>query len=409
MSGQEPVEPMPDGLRERLQERVGWLELFFDLVVIAGIALLSHDLHADESLAGLGLFVLIYGAIWMTWVSVVLYADVAGARTRTRTVLIAMVLVAVMAATAPAHHEERANLFAVAFFLTRGLIGREAWRTGRVLASWPLLQFGGFSLPWVASLWVPVPWKYVLWAAALVGDLVLVVTRGEQVSVDHLAREERAGRRGRERRRRSRWIGQQLTMVEVDRAHLQERLGVFLIIVFGEAVTQLVAAAAEHDWTASFVTIVLVGFGCLVGLWSLTFSYGFDAAPHTRLATVSPRFGLPMHWFATLGILMFAAGFGAMAAAPDHRLGTVMRWVLCGGLALNFAVSGISGLLGRAPRVWLLGVALPTTLLPLALAAAAGPLDDRVLAWLCLVPIGWQVTYAHRADLLERFGHRPTR
>lgn len=98
MSGQEPVEPMPDGLRERLQERVGWLELFFDLVVIAGIALLSHDLHADESLAGLGLFVLIYGAIWMTWVSVVLYADVAGARTRTRTVLIAMVLVAVMAA-----------------------------------------------------------------------------------------------------------------------------------------------------------------------------------------------------------------------------------------------------------------------------------------------------------------------
>ena len=65
-------------LEEEAESTVEWLELFFDLVVVAAVAVLTEGLREDPTLAGLGLFALLYGAIWLSWVSVVLYADVAG-------------------------------------------------------------------------------------------------------------------------------------------------------------------------------------------------------------------------------------------------------------------------------------------------------------------------------------------
>jgi len=63
-------------------DRVEWLELFFDLVVVAAVAVLSETLRADATYRELGLFLISYTAVWFAWVSVVMYADVAGELTR---------------------------------------------------------------------------------------------------------------------------------------------------------------------------------------------------------------------------------------------------------------------------------------------------------------------------------------
>jgi low temperature requirement protein LtrA len=77
--------------REREQSsRIEWLELFFDLVAVAAVAVLTDGLRNDVSWGGAALFALLYTGIWFGWVSVVLYTNVAGAATRTVTVLIAM-------------------------------------------------------------------------------------------------------------------------------------------------------------------------------------------------------------------------------------------------------------------------------------------------------------------------------
>ena len=76
----------------RAPDRVEWLELFFDLVVVAAVAVLSETLREDATYRELGLFLISYAAVWFAWVSVVMYADVAGELTRVRTVIVSMFL-----------------------------------------------------------------------------------------------------------------------------------------------------------------------------------------------------------------------------------------------------------------------------------------------------------------------------
>ena len=159
-----------------------------------------------------------------------------------------------------------------------------------------------------------------------------------------------------------------LTEVDVDRAHLEERLGLFVIIVLGESVAALVLTAAQTEWTRDFVGTSIAGFLLLVLLWLLTFSYGFASAPGVRPGSMPPRFGLPLHLASTLGILLIGVGLGESVVVPEPLHG-LMLWVLVCGVALHSAASLVAGLLGHAPSFWVWSCALPAVALP---AAARG-------------------------------------
>ena len=389
-------------LEQEESSTVEWLELFFDLVVVAAVAVLTEGLLEDPSVPTLGLVALLYGAIWLSWISVVLYANVAGERTRVPTVVMSMLLLAVMTTTAPVHFEQRANLFAGAFLLVRGIAARGSMRTGRILAGWPLLQFGGLAALWVVAMWVPTPQKYWLWAAGLLLDLAFVLLRGGAPADEQIAR----------LRQRTRKDDRQMPdfeVVAVETRHLDERLALFMIIVLGEAVSQLVFAAASTAWTQTLVRTALLGFLMLVGLWWLTFSYGFTAAPHSRLAGLQPRFALPMHLATTFGIVALAAGLGEMTLHTDEPLGELLRWVMCGGLALHFLVTALSGIAARAPWRWVLGWALPCTLFPLALALLGERVPNNWLTLGLLACVGWMVAYSRLAQARAAAGGAVTR
>ena len=49
--------------------------------MVAAVAVLSATLREDATYRELGLFLVSYGAVWFAWVSVVMYADVAGEQT----------------------------------------------------------------------------------------------------------------------------------------------------------------------------------------------------------------------------------------------------------------------------------------------------------------------------------------
>ncbi|HEY7044440.1 MAG TPA: low temperature requirement protein A [Nocardioidaceae bacterium] len=394
-------------------ERVEWLELFFDLVVVAAVAVFSDALREDTTWAGVGIFLVTYGAVWFAWVSVVMYTDVAAELTRVRTVVVSMLLLAVMAAAAPGHAGHRANAFAGAFVLVRVFAARGSLRTGRLMTSWPLLQSGTFTVPWIVSFWVPVPWKYVLWGAAVVFELGLVMVRGghlaEQAVSQYQQRMDKL-RQHKVRREPSRGSDRELPELQevaVDREHLDERLGLFVIIVLGESVAALVLIAARSEWTREFVSTAFASFVLLVLLWLLTFSYGFASAPGVRLGDLAPRHGLPIHLLSTTGILLIGVGLGE-AAATGERLHGLIVWLTCGGLALHALASGIAGLLGRIGRFWLLSCALPTVIFPLVVAVVAAGFEDGLgnplLIWLLALPVGWQFLYAQRHSALLRLG-----
>jgi low temperature requirement protein LtrA len=119
--------------------RVGWLELFFDLVVVAAIALITEDIQEHVDLPGLGRFALVFGAVWLTWISVALYVNVVQQATRTVIVLLAMAAIAVMAMTS-LHADGHPNRFLIAFILLAPLvIAGLAGRAGDAVLVWLLV------------------------------------------------------------------------------------------------------------------------------------------------------------------------------------------------------------------------------------------------------------------------------
>jgi low temperature requirement protein LtrA len=396
-------------------DRIEWLELFFDLVAVAAVAVLSEGLLEDQTWGGLGLFLVTYGAVWFAWVSVVMYTDVAGELTKVRTVVVSMFLLAVMAAASPGHAGHRANAFAVAFLLVRLFAARGALRTGRLMTAWPLLQFGSFTIPWIISLWVAVPGKYVLWGAAVLFELGLVMVRGEQVAQRALVHfHQRVERRLRadadrdgDRGTRGQREMPEFREVGVDREHLDERLGLFVIIVLGETVATLVLTAAQSPWDREFVSTVLASFALLVLLWLLTFSYGFASAPGVRLGELAPRIGLPLHLVSTTGILLIGVGISEAASTEENLHGLIL-WVTCGGLSVHALASLVGGIIGGTGRFWLYSCALPTVVFPMLVAAVAASLEEGLpnqwLIWLLALPVAWQFLYAQRHSELLRLG-----
>src|ERR1041384_1797741 len=63
----------------------------------------------------------------------------------------------------------------------------------------------------------------------------------------------------------------------LDPAHLGERLGLFVIIVLGEAVMQVVIASSGLSWDWPLGLAAVAGFGLIVSLWWLTLQYGLSA------------------------------------------------------------------------------------------------------------------------------------
>jgi len=376
---------------EERAESIGWLELFFDLVVVAAVAVLTENLHDHLDWAGVGRSALVYVTIWTAWSFVVFYANLAGDLTRTRTVGLAMLMVAVMVAAAPVYDDQRANVFAVAFLVLRLIVGQSAQRTGRILLSFPVLQFGGAGLPWLVSLWVPAPWKYVLWALALLADLLLVSRGDPEQTREALARVQT---RLNEKRRPRNGRDVVLTEVELNRSHLDERLGLFVIIVLGEAVIQVIHAAAGHEWTGPFEVVAVAAFVLLFGLWWQTFAHGFTGAPHTSLADLPPAVGLPLHLVSTAGLVAVAAGLAGLLAEAEHHAEPGVAWLLAVGLALFYAVGVVAGSLGRASRWWILAGASVSTAYCLVLGVAGPHLPATVLACLAVLPGAWQLVTA---------------
>jgi low temperature requirement protein LtrA len=347
-----------------------WLELFFDLVVVAAVAQLTHLLEHPDGLDVAAFFIL-YAAIWLVWSSFTVYANVASERTRTRTMLLGMLGLAAMAAAVPQATGAHAAVFGAAYIYTSGVASQGLTRTGRLVLGWSAVQRNAGLLPFVIAFWVDDP-RYLLglWALGvaltLASGMVADMNDPERVA-EFQARMERHA----ERRRNPL---PPLELWSPDGTHLGERLGLFIIIVLGEAVLQLVTAISEVEWGWSQVGIGLAGFALLIGLWWLNFRYGFDEENAT-----TPRVLLPAHLVVAVSVTLVAFGLGTAAEHATDPLPDLHRWLLCGALALCLTLCALAHrawwglLLVAAPlAVAALGSGLAAVFTVLVLAAATG-------------------------------------
>ena len=388
-----------------LEERhASWLELFFDLVIVAAVAQLAFLLHGRPGGVAVFEFAVLYYAIWSVWTGFTLYVNVVGDRARQLAMFAAMFGIAVMAAAVPQLVRGEPAAFILAYVACR-LLSALSWkRSNQVMTEWPAVQQAVGVIPWVASLGFAPPARYWLWAAGLALDLVLSLVRASRP--ERLLAAERRERARESRTWAARLLGNRrentvLTKAETDRPHLGERLGLFVIIVLGEAVAQLVnAAAAVPHWQPLLWLVILLSFALLVALWWLTLHYGSGAAPVYGVQVFALRLTMPAHFTMTGSIVVIAAGLGSLAGEATGEVSATTRWVLCAGAAIYFLTATVIGLQGGASGRWIVGWGLPAVIASLLLGLFGGALPAWALLAVVLVSTGWHVGY-------PRFAGRP--
>ena len=298
---------------ERSERHASWLEAFFDLVFVAAVGELAGALEPQVTSETLGRFFGLFVPVWMVWMAFSVYADRHDDDDTTHRVamLVAMGLSVGLAASVPDAFEGETTAFVIAYLALRSLqLGlyaraRRHVPATRALYGRFLVLYGAGGTLWALSLAFDGPARYSLWAAGIAIDLAGPLSE----------------RRSEER-------------VAIDAHHLAERFQLFLLIVLGESVAQLVSAAHDRPWSVHEGAVLAAAFTTLAALWWVTLN-AVDHAALRRSHRALTRFvfaNLPL----VAGIASASAGLHRAILAADGAgsIPVASRCALYGGVAL---------------------------------------------------------------------------
>ncbi|WP_446215282.1 low temperature requirement protein A [Micromonospora sp. IBHARD004] len=350
-------------------QRATFLELFFDLVFVLGLAQLSHELIDDLAWSGAFRTLVLLLAMWWVWFTTASLTDRLNPQQPAIQLLVIGTLVGglVMAAALPDAFGAKGLVFAAAYvatqvgrslFLLFQLRGHDLQRRSARALFW----FSVSSVPWIAGALAHDAVRVTLWTLALVVDYVVFALG---LPTPRLGRSPKSD-------------------LPVMAEHLAERHRQFFIIALGELilVTGLAFSGTgfEPDRSAAFA----VSIATTVLLWRIYIYRAGELLAEAIHASADPlRLGLAAtyaHVVMVAGVVVTAVGFELVIA---HPLGdTYPTWivVILGGPALflvgratfEYAVFGhISG--DRPVGLLVLAALTPAMLLgpPLLPALAA--------------------------------------
>lgn len=301
-------------------KKVGWMELFYDLVYVATIVQLGNRLSDEVSVDGFISFALLFIPIWWVWIGFTLYNSRFNADDLIHRVLV-FLQIGTVAALAVAVHDgfgESSTGFAIAYALARILLVIMYWRTERyVPEAKPLVHryVIGFSIGavvWLVSAFVPPPLRFILWIAGLLIEFATPLSAGS-------IRLQR--------------------VLPPGTHHLPERMGLFTIIVFGETFLKVIGGYSSHEVVWSSVLVGVLGLIVVGGLWWL---YNETIAERgvqwaKRGVPVYIYGHLPLH----LGLIALAVGIYELVIQHGHELADKYRLLVAGAVAVIFVAQGI--------------------------------------------------------------------
>ncbi|MEK8225955.1 low temperature requirement protein A [Oerskovia sp. M15] len=240
-------------------DRVGYVELFFDLVFVFAVTQLSHSLIAHPDGATLVQTLILGAAVWYLWIDTTWVTNwLDPERYPVRTMLIVLMLVGLLMSSAiPEAFSEKALLFAGTYVAIQ--VGRSAWTAYALNRHWPdngtnflritaWVTFSGIF--WIAGALVDDgTLRLILWAVAVLIDysgpraLYRVPVLGPADPATWVVRGE----------------------------HMAERVGLFIIISLGESIIITGTAFAELELSGTVVLAFLAAFASTVLMWLLYF------------------------------------------------------------------------------------------------------------------------------------------
>jgi low temperature requirement protein LtrA len=297
----------------REERHATWFELYFDLVFVAAVSQLAAAVAREPTAAVFARFAGLFVVVAWAWTGYTLYAN----RFDTDDLIFrlaksgAMLAVAALAVTihrVMAGHGGSVG-FAAGYVIVRvlllGLYVRARLHIrdqGRELIDVYLTVFTFTTALWFLSIFIPGPYRYVLWGVALAIDL---------------ATPPRA------------WP--KLRGAPIVLSHVAERYGTFFIIVLGESVVAVVAGVAGFEFSFESWVVAVTCFVIALCLWWIYFDLADTSVLGRGVLGLVFLYG---HFPLLAGVAAFGAGTKlAITHAADPGLDAGARWALAGGIA----------------------------------------------------------------------------
>ncbi|MBE7470819.1 MAG: low temperature requirement protein A [Anaerolineae bacterium] len=305
---------------EDRERRVGWLELFFDLVFVVVVAELSHSLAEHISLAGVIGFILLFIPVWWIWIGGTFYNERFETNDVSNRVFVFLQMLPVAALAVFAHDAlgETSTGFALAYAAGRVIIItlwlRGGWHDQRFrpVSNRYAIGFGLSFLLFVTSVFVPPPVRFWLWGLGLLIDLVTPMTT----------------------------LHIQARLPHFSTSRLPERLGLFVIIVLGETLVGVVrGVAAQHHLTLATMLTGGLGMALGFGLWWVYFD--FVARRQFKRGRWWPITWTYLHLPLLMGIVAAGAGVNNVVASETTALSAETRWLISGAVAAALIFTGL--------------------------------------------------------------------
>lgn len=300
---------------EGRKRKVGFIELFYDLIFVVAVAQLAHGLAEHPDWRGVATFALLFVPVWWLWIGNTFYTDRFETEDLSHLLFTFLQMIPVVGLAVFAHDglQDTATGFAVSYIAGRILIIFLWWRGGHHNAAARPATNGyvrGFSVGvsfWIAGLFVDDHLRIAFWIVGLAIDLATPAL---------LVRNLRL-------------------LPRFSHSKLAERFGLFAIIVLGESVAGTVNGLAQtHDL---HMAQLLTGFLAMALALALWFLY-FEMVPRHQL---QPGFWPTLlRSYIHLPLLASLAATGAGVLGVVGQEGQVLsmgpRYVLTGSVTLAF-------------------------------------------------------------------------
>ncbi|MDQ6850100.1 MAG: low temperature requirement protein A [Actinomycetota bacterium] len=309
---------------ELAEKRVGWAELFFDLVFVVAVTRVSTLLEHDHSWGGLLRSLVVFVPVYWTWVGTSVQTNLQdAARPALRLRIFAVALAGVfMAIALPDAYGHLGLVFAIAYWSGRLILG-----VGLVGAA--MRGYGTLLNPFVVSMVITGP---LLVAGAFTHGGVREAIWGVAALIDLAT---------------PRLFRGVLSHLHFDAGHLAERFGLFVLIALGESVVAVGTSTPTGELTLVEGLAIAAAFALSCGLWWVYFHFAADAMRHA-LATARVQADITRlvlsygHLAFIAAIILVAVGLRTSVHNPGHPLSATVTGLLFGGCALYLASFGFT-------------------------------------------------------------------
>ncbi|MGW4063093.1 low temperature requirement protein A [Amycolatopsis sp. NPDC004747] len=319
-------------------KRVGWVELYFDLVFVFAVGQVAHSIVTDPHWARIAGALGLFATLWWTWIGFAVLYNRRGddSRAADRLFVLAGTIPCAIAAT-QVHHvfEGHPAVFAAAMAGVRVLLAAAHRWPARPGLDQRRISTGYAVSAVLFGVSAVVPGGWGIWAFALLQEAGFLLLGGRRRH-----RGEPRERPTRETRWRAMFDGPRDPNLAVDAGHLAERFGLFMILLLGELVITVGTAALERPaddfayWAAMAGGLVLAG-----ALWWLYFTSAAELSEKMLdLSGGNPMLAYSLyaggHLTPAFALLLVAAGLNlSLHDAPP----SAAAWLLTAGLTVYIA------------------------------------------------------------------------